>query len=250
MPWQRIARIPTPRRSNTPAAEDAPHQPTAGYGRSPVGTRDAAATGRAPAPASATTSSRREGIELARYLLLVARYRLPDYDPLLVFDEHNAEWVLQRRAAQTDLRNPRRWPVGAYSAIQQGRLRRFEAQTMQTADLTLCVSATDAAALQPLAPSRPLIVAPNGVDLAYYSTEGIPRERPRFDVIFSGTLDYRPNIDAVNLAGRGDLADPEARPGSAARSTVAPRPDRAQPTPGDHPARPASRRHRHRLGRR
>lgn len=139
-----------------------------------------------------------EGIELARYLLLIARHRLPDYNPLLVFDDHNAEYLLQRRAAQTDLRRSRGWLAGSYSAVQQGRLRRFEARAMEVADLTLCVSAADAAALQPLAPDRPLIVAPNGVDAAYYSSEGIPRERPRFDVIFSGTLDYRPNIDAVN----------------------------------------------------
>jgi glycosyltransferase involved in cell wall biosynthesis len=139
-----------------------------------------------------------EGIELARYLLLIARYRLPDYNPLLVFDDHNAEYLLQRRAAQTDLRRSRGWTAGLYSAIQQGRLRRFEARAMATADLTLCVSEADAAALQPLAPHRPLVVAPNGVDATYYSPEGIPRERPRFDVIFSGTLDYRPNVDAVN----------------------------------------------------
>jgi polysaccharide biosynthesis protein PslH len=138
-----------------------------------------------------------EGIELARYLLLIARHRLPDYDPLLVFDDHNAEWLLQRRAARTDLRGSRSVPAGLYSSVQQGRLRRFEARTMQTADLTLCVSEADAAALQPLAPDRPLIVAPNGVDAGYYSPEGIPRERPRFDIVFSGTLDYRPNLDAV-----------------------------------------------------
>jgi glycosyltransferase involved in cell wall biosynthesis len=139
-----------------------------------------------------------EGIELARYLLLIARYRLPDYNPLLVFDDHNAEYLLQRRAAQTDLKRSRGWAAGLYSVIQQGRLRHFEARAMAIADLTLCVSEADAAALQPLAPQRPLIIAPNGVDATYYSPEGIPRERPRFDVIFSGTLDYRPNVDAVN----------------------------------------------------
>ncbi len=139
-----------------------------------------------------------EGIELARYVQLISRHRLPDYNPLLVFDEHNAEWVLQRRAAATDLRRPRRLLAGIYSTIQQGRLRRFEAATMQIADLTLCVSAVDAAALQPLAPRCPLVIAPNGVDLGYYSTAGLPRERPRFDLIFSGTLDYRPNIDAAH----------------------------------------------------
>jgi glycosyltransferase involved in cell wall biosynthesis len=196
VPWQRLVRVPTPRRTalrrlkvllTTSHPDMADRLWSAPYLRQ----------------LSALLARERydivqaEGLELARYLLLIARYRLPDYNPLLVFDDHNAEWLLQRRAAWTDLRRPRRWPVALYSAIQQRRLRRFEARTLEAADLTVCVSAADAATLQPLAPDRPLIVAPNGVDTTYYSPARIPRERPRFDVIFSGTLDYRPNIDAV-----------------------------------------------------
>ncbi len=196
VPWQRIVSVPTPRR---PPTQRLKHlilsgQPDmAGRLWSPGFLRQLAAL----------LSNERydliqvEGIEMARYLLLIARHHLPDYNPVLVFDDHNAEWLLQRRAAQTDLRRPRRWHAGLYSNVQQGRLRRFEARTMATADLTLCVSEEDATALRPLAPGRPLLVAPNGVDTAYYSPEGLPRERPRFDVIFSGTLDYRPNVDAV-----------------------------------------------------
>lgn len=139
-----------------------------------------------------------EGIEMARYLHLIARHRPAEGGPLLIFDDHNAEYVLQQRAAHNDLRRPTKFVAGAYSAIQWRRLRHFEAETMAISDLTLCVSEIDAAVLQPLAPDRPLIVAPNGVDIGYYSQEGLPRERPRFDVIFSGTMDYRPNIDAVH----------------------------------------------------
>lgn len=139
-----------------------------------------------------------EGIELARYLHLIARHRPPGGGPLLVFDDHNAEYVLQQRAARNDLRLGRSALAGAYSAVQWRRLRHFEARTMDLCDLTLCVSAADAAALAAIAPDRPLVVAPNGVDVAYYAPEGLPRERPRFDVIFSGTMDYRPNIDAVH----------------------------------------------------
>ncbi len=196
VPWQRLVRVPTPRRTvlrrlkvllTTPHPDMADRLWSAPYLRQ----------------LSALLARERydivqaEGIELARYLLLIARYRLPDYNPLLVFDDHNAEWLLQRRAAWIDLRRPRRWSLALYSAVQQRRLRRFEARTLEAADLTVCVSPADAATLQPLAPARPLIVAPNGADTAYYSPARIPRERPRFDVIFSGTLDYRPNIDAV-----------------------------------------------------
>lgn len=136
-----------------------------------------------------------EGIELARYLLALA---LPaGRRPLLVFDDHNAEYVLQRRAAATDLQRPGRWPAALYSLVQWGRLRAFERRMLRACDLTVCVSEADAQALQALAPERPLIVAPHGADLAYYSPEAAAGRGPRFDVVFSGTLDYRPNVDAA-----------------------------------------------------
>ncbi|MGN6563759.1 MAG: glycosyltransferase family 4 protein [Thermomicrobiales bacterium] len=142
-----------------------------------------------------------EGIELARYLHLIARARPAEARPLIVFDDHNAEYVLQQRAALTDLRTARTWFKSLYSLIQWRRLRRFERETMRLVNLTACVSEADAAALQLLAPGRPLIVAPNGVDTTYYARDAIPwdqdRDLPRFDVLFSGTLDYRPNVDAV-----------------------------------------------------
>jgi polysaccharide biosynthesis protein PslH len=142
-----------------------------------------------------------EGIELARYLHLIARARPAEARPLIVFDDHNAEYVLQQRAALTDLHTARTWLKGLYSLIQWRRLRRFERDTMRLANLTACVSDADAAALQLLEPGRPLIVAPNGVDTTYYARDAIPwdqdRDLPRFDLLFSGTLDYRPNIDAV-----------------------------------------------------
>jgi len=51
-----------------------------------------------------------EGIELAQYLFQAAAERGPGRQrPLLVFDDHNAEYVLQQRAFETDIRRPRRW---------------------------------------------------------------------------------------------------------------------------------------------
>lgn len=139
-----------------------------------------------------------EGIELARYLLLIRMARGGHAGPLLVFDDHNAEYVLQRRAAATDVRAFQHWPRAGYSLIQWRRLRAFERRALRACDLTVCVSEADAAALQALAPERPLVVAPNGVDTVYYARERVAdRATPRFDLAFSGTLDYRPNIDAV-----------------------------------------------------
>lgn len=195
-PWQRVVRVPLPRRTllrRLKVLLTTPHPDMADRLWSVPYLHELAAL----LASERYDIVQAEGIEMARYLQLIARYRLPDYNPLLIFDDHNAEWLLQRRAAWTDLHRPNRWLHALYSAIQQRRIRRFEARIMAAVDLTICVSSADAAVLQPLAPSRPLIVAPNGVDTAYYTVASVPRERPRFDVIFSGTLNYRPNIDAV-----------------------------------------------------
>lgn len=142
-----------------------------------------------------------EGIELAQYLFQVAASRADKNHPLLVFDDHNAEYLLQQRAFETDLRLPRRWIGAAYSFIQWQRLRGYERRACRTADRVIAVSAADAEALRRLVPGLEPIVVPNGVDMEYYtpsvplSPEGTgPGAR---DVIFTGKMDFRPNVDAV-----------------------------------------------------
>ncbi|MGC9335028.1 MAG: glycosyl transferase family 1, partial [Anaerolineae bacterium] len=68
-----------------------------------------------------------EGIELAQYLFQVAESRGRPGKPLLVFDDHNAEYVLQQRIFETDIRRPLRWPGAIYSWIQWKKLERYEA---------------------------------------------------------------------------------------------------------------------------
>lgn len=133
-----------------------------------------------------------EGIELAAYLPLIrARSRAK-----IVFDNHNAETELQRRNLQTDRRQPRRWLAAAYSWVQVGRLARFERQACQTADWVTAVSAADEHHLQQLRLTTPVTVIPNCLDTQTYahlpSQAAIPN-----DLLFSGKMDYRPNVDAV-----------------------------------------------------
>jgi glycosyltransferase involved in cell wall biosynthesis len=138
------------------------------------------------------------GLELGRYALEAQRHRPAGGGPAIVLDEFNAEYMLQRRAYLIDRRSPRRWPQAAYSAAQSARLRRFERNVCRAADGLVCVSPDDRTALTALDPAlRPTII-PNGVDTDRYApadpaTPGLPR----FDLLFSGTLDYRPNVDAA-----------------------------------------------------
>lgn len=112
-----------------------------------------------------------------------------------VYDAHNCESVLQQRAYETDLRQPKRWPIAVYSAIQARRLARFEAQACRKATFVTCVSHEDAAALQQLAPGLKPTVAPNGIFVEEYANI---RAKVKPDtLVFTGKMDYRPNVDAV-----------------------------------------------------
>jgi sugar transferase (PEP-CTERM/EpsH1 system associated) len=133
-----------------------------------------------------------EGIELARYMdaiRIASKTRL-------VFDDHNAETELQRRNFLTDLNQPRRWPAAAYSWVQVRRLRRFERWACVTADAVVAVSETDRDHLQSLLPNlqSPISVIPNCIDTQTYQQPVTPLS---FDLLFSGKMDYRPNVDAV-----------------------------------------------------
>ena len=137
-----------------------------------------------------------EGIEMAPYLptLEAAQPR-----PLIIYDAHNAEWILQKRAFMADLKNPARWPAAAYSWVQWHRLRRYEADLLHRVDHTVAMSHPDKVALRDVAPDVPITVVPNGVDLATY---GEFDEPIYYDLLFTGKMDFRPNIDAVLWFGR------------------------------------------------
>ena len=133
-----------------------------------------------------------EGLEMATHWLaleLDSKER-----PLVVLDEHNAEYVLQRRTFLSDAVQPARWVGAAYSAAQWLKLRAYEGRACRKADGVVAVSEPDARALGPLAPRRPLAVVPNGVD----THELRPLSPPTAPhLLFTGTMDFRPNVDAV-----------------------------------------------------
>ena len=141
-----------------------------------------------------------EGIEMAPYLW-------PTSGPLplaarLVYDAHNAEALLQQRNWLTDARQPRRWAAAAYSWVQWQRLSALEADLLRRADGIIAVSETDAATLRALAPGLSPLVVPNGVDTAFYdpaladAQQPVPLAADTPWLVFTGKLDYRPNIEA------------------------------------------------------
>ena len=137
-----------------------------------------------------------EGIELAPYLDAVQDAH---QDALVVFDDHNCEYLLQQRTFLTDLYSPMLWPGAAYSFVQWQRLRRYEADICQRADKVLAVSKADAEALRKLLPDLDVTVVPNGIDTKAYEPASAEVDAPSSDdtLVFTGTMDFRPNVDAV-----------------------------------------------------
>ena len=118
--------------------------------------------------------------------------------PLYVYDAFNAEFLLQRRAFTTDLRIPRKLPAAGYSLIQWQKLRAYESRLRQRFAGMFAVSNEDAAILGGLTSPLSLGVVPNGVDTAFFhrADHAVPGLDAPY-VLFTGTLDFRPNVDAV-----------------------------------------------------
>jgi glycosyltransferase involved in cell wall biosynthesis len=140
-----------------------------------------------------------EGIEMIPYLATVLAYcDRAQNAPRLVFDDHNAEYVLQQRVFEMDVRIPYRWPGALYSFIQWQKLKRYEAWACRRVHAAVAVSEPDALALQRLVPGRPIAVVPNGIDVAEYQAfETSEPTLPPHSLVFTGKMDFRPNIDAA-----------------------------------------------------
>ncbi|HRJ44291.1 MAG: glycosyltransferase [Caldilineaceae bacterium] len=136
-----------------------------------------------------------EGIEMAAYGQFAVE-RQPR--ARLVFDDHNAEYLLQQRSALVDLGNPLRWPAALYSLIQSAKLRRYEQMVCSRSDAVVAVSEPDRSALVQLVPDRLIDVVPNGIDLDEfpYPPPALPVS-PAPTLVFTGKMDYRPNVDAI-----------------------------------------------------
>ena len=135
-----------------------------------------------------------EGLEMAPYgyaALQMSRQR-----PTVVLDSHNAEFLLQKRAALMDSRDPGRWPAAFYSWLQWRKLQRYERDFCRAVDGVVAVSEPDRRVLASLAPGRPTVNVPNGIEISRYHPEPLPENTPPL-LVFTGKMDYRPNVDAM-----------------------------------------------------
>ena len=93
---------------------------------------------------------------------------------------------------------------------------RFERAICQLSAVVIATSGPDAAAFQRLAPGAHIHVVPNGIHTDEYQGNGSNVELGSAALLFTGSMSYRPNVDAVlwfaeQVLGRIRAAVPGAR---------------------------------------
>jgi glycosyltransferase involved in cell wall biosynthesis len=109
----------------------------------------------------------------------------------VVLDEHNIDYEVFRRMCEGERSLPRR----TFNRWEYERVRRLEQRCWARVDGCIVTSEREEPVVAATAPRTLTAVVPNGVDLEYFAPAGGNVE-PR-TVIFNGTLDYRPNVDAA-----------------------------------------------------
>jgi glycosyltransferase involved in cell wall biosynthesis len=117
-------------------------------------------------------------------------FRFPPDMPLLI-DEHNIEYELFQRMCEGERSLPRR----VFNRMECARFRRFEQACWERADACVVTSEREVEAVRACAPNTPVAVIPNAVDIEYFAPSNRPGDA--HTVIFNGTLNYRPNLDAA-----------------------------------------------------
>jgi len=135
-----------------------------------------------------------EGIEVAIYLSLV---RQMGTGASLIYDAFNAEAELQRVIFAIDRREMKRWPAALYSWIQAQRITRFERAICQQADGVIAVSTEDASLLSAYRPDGHVHLLSSGIFVDHYNETSTSRDPGKNTLVFTGKMDYRPNVDAM-----------------------------------------------------
>ncbi|MGJ3239014.1 MAG: glycosyltransferase [Anaerolineae bacterium] len=135
-----------------------------------------------------------EAIESASYLPLV-REQFPHMP--ICFDTFNAEADLQRMICQIDRQDLSRLPHAFYSWIQSRRIAQYEGMLCRMADLVIAVSPEDHALLSQYRADERTTILHSGIFVKDYAEAQTDIHYEQPTLIFTGKMDYRPNVDAM-----------------------------------------------------
>jgi glycosyltransferase involved in cell wall biosynthesis len=110
-----------------------------------------------------------------------------------VLFQHNVETVLWERMVV----NADSWIKKLIYRIEAAKMRKYESSSVGKFRRVIAVSEQDRAFMAQFMPAEKISIVPTGVDLEQFrATAGMQSERPL--VVFTGTMDFEPNVDGVD----------------------------------------------------
>jgi glycosyltransferase involved in cell wall biosynthesis len=117
----------------------------------------------------------------------------PGSGPRTVLNAHNVDALIWQRYYEMESHPARRWYIGG----QWRKFERFERRIFAAVGRVAAVSPEDAALVREVFGVTSVDVVDNGIDAAHYA--GLQGKRRPETILFLGSLDWRPNLDAVRL---------------------------------------------------
>jgi glycosyltransferase involved in cell wall biosynthesis len=127
---------------------------------------------------------------IADFLFAAANVPMPGNVPVLLF-EHNVEYLIWQRLADLETSSWKR----ALFEMEWRKLRACEADACRRAALTIAVSDDDRDRLAEMSPGSRVVSIPTGVNTRYFTPR--PGAEHPARLVFSGSMDWHPNEDAV-----------------------------------------------------
>jgi glycosyltransferase involved in cell wall biosynthesis len=121
---------------------------------------------------------------------LAAAPNLSDMRPCVLF-QHNVETTIWQRHAEQS----RHLVKKLFFRMQAGKMEAYERKICRTAKHVIAVSDIDAARMQRMFGIESVSSVPTGVDVEYFAPRG--KAQPASDMVFCGSMDWLPNVDAV-----------------------------------------------------
>jgi glycosyltransferase involved in cell wall biosynthesis len=143
---------------------------------------------------AALTEKNLVDVVVADFLFAACNVPFSGNVPVVLF-EHNVEYLIWKRLGMLE-RNPLKKTL---LAIEWRKVRAKEAQFCRAANLTIAVSEEDRQRLAALAPGAKTAAISTGVDTRYFQPDS--RARIPHRLVFSGSMDWHPNEDAVIYFG-------------------------------------------------
>lgn len=112
-----------------------------------------------------------------------------------ILTAHNVESLIWERLYQNERQPLKRW----FIRHQFAKYERYERLVLQGASRVVAVSDDDAALLKERFGVTNPAVVDNGVDVGYFASTATARRPDPKQILFLGSLDWRPNLDGIDV---------------------------------------------------